>query len=83
MTGQAIECFVMITVDAELYTLSLSSRFYLGGFAFPPTALVWLLMLRVIGGASLVAAVSMFGMTPSTAGMKPTGERVTLAMPNL
>ena len=73
----------MSIVDVESCTLLISSIHHVGGFARTLIAPVWLLMLRVIGGASLVTAVSMLGMTPSTAGMKLAGERVIFAMPNL
>ena len=76
----------MLTVDVESCTLSTSStssRPHVRGFARPLIAPVWLLMLRVIGGVSLAAAVLMFGGTPLTAGMKGAEERVILAIPNL
>ena len=67
-----IECAVMITVS------SISSALHVGGFARPLTASVWLLMLRVIGGASLVAAAVVSRTTPSIAEMTTAVGRAML-----
>ena len=78
-----IECVVMPTVDVEscaLLTSSTSSALHVGGFARPLIASVWLLMLRVIGGVSLAAAVMVFGRTPLAAGMIRAERRATLAI---